>query len=99
MRGDRMAEDRPGAAASPLGFLGRAFAHRNYRKEGGLLASRVGAPAAMLAGAAGCVAGGLLFARQLPRLRELVRPIYARLGILPEVAGGMGAAAEVARAE
>jgi hypothetical protein len=43
------------------------------------------------------VAGGVLFALQLPRLRPLVRPIYARLGVLPEVARGMQAAAEWTR--
>jgi len=26
------------------------------------------------------------FARELPAIRELVRPIYRRMGILPEVA-------------
>jgi len=35
---------------------------------------------------AACLAGALVFARQLPRLRSLVRPIYVRMGIiLPEV--------------
>jgi hypothetical protein len=43
------------------------------------------------------VAGGLLFAWKLPHLRTLTRPVYARLGILPEVAGGLQAAAMLNR--
>jgi MFS family permease len=46
-------------------------------------------------GGACCVLGSLLFATQLERLRELVRPIYRRMGILPEIAAGIGAASEV----
>jgi MFS family permease len=63
----------------------------------GLLASWVGAPTTVLLSGVGCVAGGLLFALELPRLRSLVRPIYVRLGVVPEVARGMQAAAELTR--
>ncbi len=63
----------------------------------GVLAARFGAPATVLLSGVGCVAGGVLFAWYLPQLRKLVRPIYTRLGILPEVAGGMQAAAELMR--
>src|SRR5262245_23849813 len=63
----------------------------------GLLASWVGAPATVLLSGVGCLVGGLVFAWQLPRLRALVRPIYARLGVLPEVATGMQTAAELTR--
>jgi MFS family permease len=62
----------------------------------GALASAVGAPAAVRLGAACCTAGGLLFAARLPALRALVRPIYVRMGILPEVAAGIQAATELA---
>ncbi|MEX1184136.1 MAG: MFS transporter [Gemmatimonadota bacterium] len=58
----------------------------------GLLAGRIGAPAAIGAGGAACVVAGLYFGKQLPILREIVRPIYARMGILPEVARGLQAA-------
>jgi MFS family permease len=63
----------------------------------GLLASWVGAPTTVLLSGVGCLTGGLLFAWQLPQLRTLVRPIYVRLGVLPEVARGMQAAAELTR--
>jgi hypothetical protein len=39
--------------------------------------------------------GGLVFATQLPR-RWHARPVYARLGILPETAAGVNAANELA---
>jgi MFS family permease len=63
----------------------------------GMLASWVGAPTTVLLSGVGCLTGGLLFAWQLPRLRPLVRPIYVRLGVAPEVARGMQAAAELTR--
>jgi MFS family permease len=49
----------------------------------GGLAQRVGAPQTLLFGGACCVAGALAFTRALPRLRELARPHYERMGILP----------------
>ncbi len=48
----------------------------------GVLASRIGAPATIQAGGAACMLGGLVFALRLPRLRELVHPIYVRQGII-----------------
>jgi MFS family permease len=57
----------------------------------GALASRLGAPATLAMGGAVCVAAAALFAHQLPALREIVRPIYTRLGIIPEVASGLQA--------
>jgi MFS family permease len=51
----------------------------------GLLASRIGAPRTVALGGAACLVAGALFARALPALRAQVRPIYVRLGIVPEV--------------
>jgi hypothetical protein len=42
------------------------------------------------------VLGGLVCATRLPRLRRHARPVYARLGILPEAAAGVNAATEFA---
>ncbi|MHC1743070.1 MAG: MFS transporter [Syntrophobacteraceae bacterium] len=50
----------------------------------GSLASRFGPQNTLLLGGLCCLVGAILFARQLPALRKLVRPIYVRLGILPE---------------
>ena len=36
-----------------------------------------------------CLAAAVWFARELPAIREVVRPIYVRMGILPEVASGL----------
>ncbi len=59
----------------------------------GGLAARVGAPHTILLGGGVCILGGVAFSRQLPRLRELVVPIYLERGILPEIAAGLSDAA------
>jgi MFS family permease len=48
----------------------------------GVLADRIGAPRTILLGGLACIAAGAWFALRLPRLRELVRPIYVERGIL-----------------
>lgn len=58
----------------------------------GSAASVTGAPLAIALGGVGCVVAALLFARQIPGLRAAIRPIYERLGIIPEVAHGVQAA-------
>jgi MFS family permease len=63
----------------------------------GVLAGYIGAPATVAVSGVGVLLGALAFGSQLKRLRALVRPIYVRLGILPEVAGGLQAAAELTR--
>ena len=57
----------------------------------GVLADRIGAPATIRLGGTACVLGGIAFAFRLPRLRELIRPIYARQGIIPLPASEPGA--------
>jgi MFS family permease len=59
----------------------------------GWLAARIGAPWALAIGGACCLVGAGLFALRLERIRELVRPIYVRLGIIPEIADGLNSAA------
>jgi MFS family permease len=63
---------------SPLGAL-----------LGGALADRIGAPRTVAIGGSLCLLVARWFHRQLPELREIVRPIYERLGIIPEVATGL----------
>jgi len=60
---------------------------------GGELARRIGAPATVMLGGSLCILGGALFGRMLPRLRTIVRPIYAARGILPPLPEGVGSAA------
>lgn len=59
----------------------------------GGLAARLGAPDTILLGGCACILGGLAFSRQLPRLREVVVPIYVERGILPAIATGISEAA------
>jgi MFS family permease len=51
----------------------------------GFLASRIGAPRTVVLGGIACLLAAAMFARALPGLRAQVRPIYIRLGIVPEV--------------
>lgn len=51
----------------------------------GSLAHDFGAPVVYMAGGLCIIASGVLFASQLPRLRELVRPLYIEKGILSEI--------------
>jgi hypothetical protein len=61
----------------------------------GVVAGSIGSPATVRIGGAACVLGGLLFFLQLERLRDHIRPIYVRAGILPEIADGLEAASEL----
>jgi MFS family permease len=69
---------------TPLGSLLEGFA-----------ASLMGAPATLFAGGLICVLGAAVFARQLPVLRKAVRPIYVKMGIIPEIAAGLHTATEL----
>ncbi len=66
-----------------------AMAFQGVAPFGSLLAGevtdRIGAPETLAIGGILCIAGAAWFASRLPSLRELVRPIYVRLGILPEL--------------
>ncbi|HET9698834.1 MAG TPA: MFS transporter [Terriglobales bacterium] len=61
----------------------------------GYLAARIGAPHTVIICGAICVGGAAWFLSQLSRLRAAVRPIYVRLGILPEMALGMQNASDL----
>jgi MFS family permease len=68
---------------SPFGSLGA-----------GAIADIIGPRDTLLLGSAGCLVGAVAFARHLPHIREKVRPIYVRMGIIREVANGMETATE-----
>jgi MFS family permease len=61
----------------------------------GGLAHRIGAANTLLISGAFCVLGSVLFAMKLPSLRKMVHPVYARKGIIPEVAKGIQTATEL----
>ncbi len=50
----------------------------------GILATRIGAQNTLLAGGICCILGSILFARHLPLLRRIVRPIYVEMGIIQD---------------
>jgi MFS family permease len=58
----------------------------------GFAASRIGAPYTVMVGGTLCMLTAFWFSRRLRGIREVVRPIYIKLGILPEVASGIQAA-------
>lgn len=60
----------------------------------GSLAKVIGTPNTILAGGIISIIGAFYFFRKLPELEVLVRPIYIRMGIIPEVATGLQTASE-----
>jgi MFS family permease len=48
----------------------------------GVLADRLGEPMTIMLGGGACILGSAWFGSRLPRLRELVRPIYLKQGII-----------------
>ena len=62
----------------------------------GFTASKIGAPWTVFIGGTACIVGALFFARRLPKLRELGRPVYVKMGIVPEIAVGIQSATELA---
>jgi MFS family permease len=63
---------------------------------GGFLAKTIGTPYTMLIGGVVCLAGAALFMKKLPELKSIVRPVYIKMGIIPEVASGIQTASEPA---
>lgn len=51
----------------------------------GALARAIGAPLTVMLSGAACIAGAIWFATRLRSIREIIRPIYIDLGILPPV--------------
>lgn len=50
----------------------------------GAMAQAIGAPRTVIVSGVGCILGGLWFTSQLPAIRKDMRPIYQRLGIIPQ---------------
>lgn len=55
----------------------------------GALANKIGAPYTILLSGITCLISTIWFAKQLPKLRIHIKPIYIKLGILPEVSKGL----------
>jgi MFS family permease len=61
----------------------------------GSLSTRLGAPHTVLLSGLMCFAATIWFSQELPEIRKVVRPIYIRMGILPEVATGLQTASNL----
>jgi MFS family permease len=66
---------------------------------GGALAHHIGVPTTFLLGGIVCVGGAVLFATRIRVLRPMVLPIYARKGIIPQIATGLQEASSLLRTE
>lgn len=60
----------------------------------GSLAKAIGTPLTMLTGGLTCIIGAFVFYRKLPELKRIVRPVYVRMGLIPEVISGIQTASE-----
>jgi len=78
-------EDKRGRVMSFYAMAIRGMAPFGSLLAGGL-ASKIGAPHTLMIGGVSCVLGSLMFAAKLPLLREMVRPVYVRRGIISEAA-------------
>ncbi len=52
---------------------------------GGSLAGKIGAPYTLIMAGTSCLVASFLFAKKLPFIRQMIRPIYVRKGILREI--------------
>jgi MFS family permease len=48
----------------------------------GVLASKIGVPNTLIIGGVSCILGAVVFARKLPMLKKMIRPIYLKMGII-----------------
>jgi len=60
----------------------------------GVLARTFGTRLTFLAGGIACLTGAYFFYRKLPVLKKIVRPIYVKMGLIPEIVAGIHAASE-----
>jgi len=60
----------------------------------GSLAKIIGTPFTILIGGISCIIGAFFFYKKLPELKRIVRPVYIRMGLIPEVVTGIQTASE-----
>jgi len=61
----------------------------------GSLASEIGAPNTLIIGGICCIIGAGIYSQNLPLLKGLIRPIYVKMGIIPEIAEGIQSASNL----
>ncbi|HVP63829.1 MAG TPA: MFS transporter [candidate division Zixibacteria bacterium] len=84
-------EDKRGRVMSyyTMAFLGMAPFGSLFA---GAIAARIGVPRTFTFSGLFCVCFGAVFFTRMPGIRRLMRPIYQKLGIVPEIASGIGTA-------
>jgi MFS family permease len=61
----------------------------------GFLAGKIGVPFTLAIGGTLCLFGAAVFARKIPDMRKNIRPIYVKLGIIPQMSSGIQAASNL----
>lgn len=61
----------------------------------GSVASKIGAPNTLIISGAFCILGAIIFIKELPEIHKHIRPIYIKMGIIPEVASGIQTASQL----
>ncbi len=61
----------------------------------GAAANYIGAPNTLIIGGIACIIGAGFYARKLPELKKMVRPVYIRMGIIPETGSGIQSVTEL----
>ena len=60
----------------------------------GAMADKIGAPNTVLISGGICIIGAIIFLTRLPSLRKIIHPLYAKMGIIPQIASGIQIASE-----
>ncbi|MDY0099676.1 MAG: MFS transporter [Bacteroidales bacterium] len=60
----------------------------------GSLAKLIGTPVTIMAGGLSCIAGAIFFYMKLPDLKKAARPVYLKMGLVPQVVSGIQTASE-----
>jgi len=60
----------------------------------GSLARVIGTPLTIMTGGICCMAGAFFFYKKLPELKRIARPVYVKMGLIPEVISGIQTASE-----
>ena len=87
-------EDKRGRVMSLYAMAFMGMAPVGSLLAGGL-ASTMGTPLTLAISGVVCVIGGLAFAAKLPSLRKIIRPIYERAGILPNISSSIQSTAQL----
>jgi len=61
----------------------------------GSLASKIGTPSTILISGIVCILGAIIFMKELPAIRRVIRPIYIKMGIITEVSSGIESATQL----